>query len=265
MMNATVLPQTDEPKQADQLSLPTRPVLLQGGKGDRTPEGKAWERAVLSQALQHLPTKPSLADRTDKAVIRYVAFLGSCNTARACFASIGGLADYLEMGRSTVTRSLNRWESRGVFEVAKRKGGRVSQRNRGRFNWLVLQPSHGDSANQVTETRGTKRSKNLDLPIPVSPVGKVLTPDCKGIKASEKQPALIESTKAKAKGGGRVVRMWFGIQRRLGGFGEQYLQGQAAVFKALPHGQKVKAINQLLSEENRAVESGSLEAFGGRQ
>ena len=106
-------------------------------------------------------------------------------------------------------------------------------------------------------TDRSKKNLDLDLPIPVSPFGKVLKPDCKGVKASEKQPAPIESTKAKAKDGGRVTRMWYGIQRRLGGIGEQYLQAQAVVFQALPHVQKVQVINQAFGAKKvRAVESG---------
>ena len=228
---------------------------------------------MRTEALEYLSDKPSIRDRTDLSVFERVSWLSSCNDDRACFASIDGLAENRRMGRRTIQRSLNRWASRGVFVFKYRKGGRPSQSSRGRFNVLVLTLGSG-LLKGVTVADRSKRSKNLDLPIPVVAVRKPLELNFKGGGQPPGQepsegPGLhptIRRPPGKARPpdkGRRVLRFWYGLQRRLGGLGEQYLQAQAAVFKALPHVQKVQVINQLLSEESRAVESGSLgQRFG---
>ena len=250
---------SNPPRPQGQLPLPTGPTHVLKGR-PRTNLDDVWLDAMRRQALHHLdPTKPSASDRTDEDVLRAVSWAASCNDERACWASMGGLQVKLRgMSRSTVQRSLSRWSARGVFEFQHRKGGRPSQSSRGRFNVLVLKLKN-DHVNPVKMTDRSKKNLDLDLPIPVSPFGKVLKPDCKGVKASEKQPAPIESTKAKAKDGGRVNRMWYGLQRNLGGWSESFLQEQGQGFARLNHAQKTTVINKLLEEERQAIAAGYLQ------
>ena len=259
-----------------QLSLPSGPTHILKGR-PRTDPDDVWLDAMRVQALQHLdPTKPSASDRTDEDVLRVVAWAASCNNERACWASIAGLQVKLRgMSRSTVQRSLSRWAARGVFEFLHRKGGRPSQSARGRFNLLILKLKD-ERVNPVKMTERSKRSKNQDLPEPRSHLGRPL-PICDAGGQIQQEPSegpglhpTVTRPPEKARppdNGKRVLRFWYGLQRKLGGWGQEYIQSQGRIFNALPHVQKVQVINQLLSEERRGVESGSLVAFqaGGRQ
>ena len=242
--NATVLAYKDRP---DQLPLPTRPVLLQGGRRERTDEDRQWYSDLLRDA-QH-------SRLTDKVVFERIAYYASLRPERVAFPSVARLAREVLCSVRTVQYALRRLEADGLIQcVNRRKGGRAT----GRYHVLELHPRGARAAPEVI------KEEDQDLPASVLPFGKTLEPNLKGEKASEKQPALIESTKAKAKDGGRVVRLWYGLQRSLGGWSESFLQEQGYGFARLNHAQKTVVINKLLEEEGQAIEAGYLQARGGQ-
>ena len=234
----------------------------------RTGPDDAWLQSARTEAQECLSDKPSIRDRTDLDVWERVSWLASCNDDRSFFGSVARLAKHLRMGRSTVQRSMSRWEARGVFVFAHRTGGHASQSSRGRFNLLVV-VLKTDRPKVVTVTDGSKSTENLDLPEPVVAVRKPLEPNFEGGEQplGQQDPSERQHLRHKVRppDNGKRVRFWYGLQRRLGGWGEQYLQQQAQIFARLTHREQVQVINRLLSEEQQAVSSGSLEAFGGQQ
>ena len=247
-------------------------------KRKRTPADDAWLDAMRSQALQHLDiTKPSASDRTDLAVLERVSWLCSCNDARAFYGSVDGLAVNRRMARSTVQRSMSRWEARCVFEFAHRKGGRPSQSSRGRFNVLVLKPGQNDRVNPVKMTtrskstyrkEGQERSNSLDfpesevskrrrrvvLPVPVEGVAqsKADTKDTVqslDLPSQEKAEAPVEFDHPKQ------VSMLFALQRKLG---YEVNDEQAVVFDGLEHVDKKRIIDKLEAEEQRRAIRGEV-------
>ena len=252
-----------------QLSLPSGPTHVLKGR-PRTDTDDAWLQAVRTEALEYLSDKPSIRDRTDLSVFERVSWLSSCNDGRACFASIDGLAENRRMGRRTIQRSLNRWASRGVFVFKYRGGGHASQSSRGRFNVLVLTLGSG-LLKGVTVADRSKRKENqeprshLGRPLPICDAGGQLQHEPS--ERPDLRPTVRRPPDRPPDNGKRVLRFWFGIQRRLGGLGQEYLEQQSHIFDRLPHSDKTKILNQLLAEERKAVSSGSLVAFqaGGRQ
>ena len=251
-------------------------------KGERT-EANAWLAEIRSRAEKHLDTmKPGPSRCTDRAVFKVVSGLCSCNRERLCIASIGYLADELDKSRSTITRSLSRWEARGVFEAARRKGGRASQSARGRFSLLFLPALENDSPKQVKMTRGSKRSERKEglersssvVPVRDSAAGALFSPltvrggaQSRGIPAatddkpkkaifsrSNEVPSQEQNTAPTFKRPQQVKKL-FALQRKLG---YEASDEQARVFDDLDQFGKKRIIDKLEAEEQRRAIRGEV-------
>ena len=256
--HATHVPEPPRPQ--GQLSLPSGPTHVIKSR-PRTDEDKAWYNDQLR--IEHWPTNHGRTKLLDKALYERITFYASLNPEREAFPSVARLAREVFHSDRTVQRALRRLETAGLIQCIDRKGGHATSR------YHPLCHSRGDTlAPEVIS------EEDQDLPEPVTACRKPLEPNFEGggqplgqQDSSEQQELRHKVSRPpdRPPDGKRVLRFWYGVQRHLGGLGEQYLQQQAQLFNRLPHPDKTRILNKLLLEERQAVASGSLEAFGSQQ
>lgn len=235
-----------------QLSLGTGPTLIARGR-PRTDEDKAWYNDQLR--IKH-------SKLLDKVIFERIAYYASLNPERIAFPSVARLASEVLCSPRTVQYALRRLEAAGLIQcVNRRKGGRAT----GRYHVLELRPRGARDAPKVI----SKEDQGLPNTLPF---GRKSVPNLEGGSQMGQQPSeqldlrpTVRRPPDNKGNGKRQLRYWYALQRKLGGLGEQFLQGQGQIFHRLPHSDKTRILNQLLSEERRGVESGSLEAFGSQQ
>ena len=242
---------------ARQLPLPTGPLGVVRRR-ERTEEDRAWYTDQLGREHPRL---------VDKVVFERVAYYASLRPERIAFPSVARLASEVLCSGRTVQRALRRLETAGLISCQNHEGGRTTSR------YQVVCHPRGDSVSPEVISE-----EDQGLPIPELPFGISPKPNCEagGQRQHDPEHASKEPyrrhkappDKARPPNKGkRQLRYWFALQRKLGGWGQEYIQSQGRIFNALPHVQKVQVIDRLLIEERRGVESGSLVAFqaGGRQ
>ena len=101
-----------------QLSLPTGPFTsLRGGRRDRTDEDREWhsEQSKVAAAIKNVH---------HREVYRQLAFLGSCNPGRLCFAAHSTIAREKKISTKTVQRAVKYFESEGLIRCISVGAGR---------------------------------------------------------------------------------------------------------------------------------------------
>ena len=248
-----------------QLSLPSGPgALLRGGRRERTDEDREWHSEQSKVKI------PSVYYRE---VYRQMAFLGSCNPGRVCFAAHSTIARERGISVKTVQRAVKYLAHEGLIRCISVGAGRST----GKYQILgrSASPSSVDSESTqrglgvhqieegINQRTKTSLSVNADAQtIDPDAVEDVEIPEeviCLPFPSQEQEQEkasapLPEETVFVNE---NQVKLLFKLQRKLGYRADD---GQAGVFDGLEHADRKRILDKLLAEEQLAVAQGKVPA-----
>ena len=247
-----------------QLSLPSGPgALLRGGRRERTDADREWHSEQSKVKI------PSVYYRE---VYRQMAFLGSCNPGRVCFAAHSTIARERGISVKTVQRAVKYLAHEGLIRCISVGAGRST----GKYQILgrSTSPSSVDSestqrglgVHQIEEgidqrTKKTSLSVNADAQtIDPGAVEEVEIPEeviCLPFPSQEQEQekASTPVPKETVFVNENQVKMLFKLQRKLGYRADD---AQAGVFDGLEHADRKRILDKLLAEEQVAAANGKV-------
>ena len=252
---------------SSQLNLPTGPVGLVRPRRERTDEDREWHSEQSKVKI------PSVYYRE---VYRQMAFLGSCNPGRVCFAAHSTIARERGISVKTVQRAVKYLAHEGLIRCMSVGAGRST----GKYQILgrSKSPSSVDSestldglrVHQIEEgidqrTKKTSLSVNADAQtIDPGAVEEVEIPEeviCLPFPSQEQEQEQEKASAPVPKETVFVnenqVKLLFKLQRKLGYRADD---GQAGVFDGLEHADRRRILDKLLAEEQLAAAQGKVPA-----
>ena len=267
-MNLSSLAQA-QPAPQEQLPLPTGPyAAIRGGRRERTDEDREWHSEQSKVQIQNLYFRE---------VYRQMAFLGSCNPGRLCFAAHSTIArragtNEKAISSKTVQRAVRFLQSEGLIRCISVGAGRST----GKYQILgrCASPSsmYSESmlpvpkAHQIEEgidqrTKKTSLSVNADAQtIDPGAVEEVEIPEkviCLPFPSQEQEQKSAPVPEETVFVNENQVKLLFKLQRKLGYRADDK---QARVFDALAHADRKRILDKLLAEEQLAAVRGEVEA-----
>ena len=247
-----------------QLSLPSGPgALLRGGRRERTDEDREWHSEQSKVKI------PSVYYRE---VYRQMAFLGSCNPGRVCFAAHSTIARERGISVKTVQRAVKYLAHEGLIRCISVGAGRST----GKYQILgrSASPSSVDSESTLGGLGVHQIEEGIDqrtkTSLSVNDDAQTIDPDAvEEVKIPEEViclpfPSQEQEQKASAPGPEETVfvnenqvKLLFKLQRKLGYRADD---GQAGVFDGLEYADRRRILDKLLAEEQLAAAQGKVPA-----
>ena len=200
-----------------------------------------------------------------REVYRQMAFHGSCNPGRVCYAAHATMADARGISAKTVQRATKFLEAEGLIRtVSKWKGtGRTWQYLiLGRApDWTDRPAQTGPIVHQIEEGR---IEKSKEKALSVSDTAQTIDPST---ESEADHPSLFpfqEKTKTRALrmkkpvvSFSKVAALWFKLMRKLGRYCDDTM---ALAFDKKPHREKTVIIDGLQAVEQEQVYLGKMDA-----
>ena len=246
---------------SSQLNLPTGPVGLVRPRRERTDEDREWHSEQSKVKI------PSVYYRE---VYRQMAFLGSCNPGRVCFAAHSTIARERGISVKTVQRAVKYLAHEGLIRCmsvgAGRSTGKYQILGRSKSPSSVNSESTlgGLGVHQIEEgidqrTKKTSLSVNADAqtidPGAVEEVEVICLPFPSQEQEQEKASAPVPKETVFVNE--NQVKLLFKLQRKLGYRADDE---QARVFDGLEQADRKRILDKLLAEEQLAAAQGKVPA-----